>query len=693
MTTRDVQTDQVLPELTELARIGLALSHEKDLAALLELIVTTARSLTRADAGTLYIVDNAAHQLQFKILQNDTAKININAVRDHDAPIPPPVPMYVDGAPNNGNVSSYVGLTGETVNIADVYSAKGFNFTGVKKYDEVSGYHSTSMLVIAMKNHEEQIIGVLQLLNARTANSDAVVRFSDRDAVLVSSLASQAAVALTNTNLLVQMKADLDEIKRLHDNEKELGDKLRDAYIKTEQANAELKAALDKVWTVRWAGAIFLLLMASIGTLSYWRGIDLNLFTNLNTMIATRMATAKLASQPADITTISAEIRPVTTSITLLGQVEPVKQVNVVSPFSGKIADVQFTYGQEVNEGDVLVSVDPSEVMVRLREAQAVLIRAEQGFKALKTWANGPEVTRARMNQARSKAMIDSLKRKLDETRLMFTKGIIPKTELESAQEAYDNQFVNDCATADEIKSLLERGNADNVRIAQNEVKNAKIRLDELQAQIDQASVKASVSGVVLRPVSPDDQRRGAGAKPIEKGMSVEQGQTLVVIGNLDGIAVRSQVDEVNISKVVVGQQARVMGDAFSGMVLEGGISHISCQAQGSVGGRAEGGKPPSFDVTIIVPQLTPEQKQALRVGMSASAMVTTYENPQAMVLPVSAVQCEAEQYFVFRRSRAGGKFERVQIQVGTTTLDSVEVVGGITTTDLVALNAESVMP
>lgn len=691
MSDTAVSQNQVLPELTELIRIGLALSNEKDFATLLETIVTAARTLTRADAGTLYIVDPEARQLQFKILQNDTTRTLINAVRDTGVPIPPPVPLFIDGTPNNGNVSSYVGLTGETVSIADVYAAKGFNFGGVKKYDEVSGYHSKSMLVIPMKNHEGGIIGVLQLLNARSPRGDAVISFSERDAVLVSSLASQAAVALTNANLLGQMKADLEEIRRLRDTEKELGDKLREAYIKTEQSNQELKEALGKVWVVRLTGAIFLILIAVIFWLSSHRG-GLDLFTDLH-RLAARKTSPEAASQTAGIPTVAVEIMPVSTSITLIGQIEPIRQINVVSPFSGKIADVNFEYGQVIQEGEVLASIDPGEVMVRLREAQAAAIRAEQNEKTLRNWISGPEVTRAKMNQSHSRTTLDSLKRKLAEAQLMFSRGIIPKTELESAQESYDNQVINDRAAADEVKSLLERCSPENLRIAAMEVKNALVRRDELQAQIDKAVVRAPLSGVVLRPLARDDDRRSGGARPIERGVTVEQGQSLVAIGNLEGIMVRSQVDEVNISKIAVGQPAWVTGDAFPGLMLPGSITAVSCQARGAEGGRAEGGKPPTFDITVAVPQLDDTARAAVRVGMSASALVTTYENPKAMVLPISAVLAEPDQYFVFRRDPATGRFEKTPIMAGSTTLDSVEVLGGITASDVMALSVERFMP
>jgi HlyD family secretion protein len=685
-TTRALRSDEVISDLTELARIGLALSHEKDLAVLLEMIVTTARSLTGADAGTLYIVDRESRQLLFRIMQNDTTKTAINAVRHPDAPIPTPVPMFVDGAPNNANASSYVGLTGETVNIPDVYAAQGFNFSGVKTYDQVSGYRSKSMLVIAMKNHEGRIIGVLQLLNAREPGSNAVIGFSELDAVMVSSLASQAAVALTNNDLLARMKADLEEIGRLRDQEKELGMKLREAYIKTEQSNEELKTALDKVWVVRAAGFIFILLMAAIGGLSYAGGFNRNLFPNLQSLLAERPGPATTASLSVSLPVLKPSIQPITSSITLMGQIEPIRQVNVVSPFAGKIAETHFEYGREVKAGDVLLIIDPADVLIRFREAQAVAIRTDQNLRTLRTWESGSDLTRSKMNQLRCKASLDSLKRRLDETMLMFDKGIIPKAELESAQEAYDNQLMNDRAAEDEIKSLRERASPENLKIAEMEAKNAQARLAELQSQIDRAAVKAPVDGVVLKLAANAN-------RVLEPGVAVEQGQGLVVIGNLDGISVRSQVDEINLGKIRVGQPVQVVGDGFPNLSLDGAISLISCQAAGGGAPRAEGARAPTFDVTVTVDSLGPDEKAVLRVGMSAAAQVTTYENPNAMVLPIEAVLCEADDYFVWRVLSGGGKLEKVPIQAGDTTIDTVEIVEGLSPDDLVAAHAEAVKP
>lgn len=188
-----------------LTGIGLALSGETRLERLLEMIVDEARVLTKADAGTLYIVDKEGRKLDFSILQNDTMKVRMGGTSGNEITLPP-VPLYSSGKkPNKSNVSSYCALTGETVNIADVYEAEGFDFTGPRKYDAATGYRSKSMLVLALKNHEQDIIGVLQLLNALDDEGE-VIEFSANVVDIVGSLASQAAIALTNTQLIQGLK-------------------------------------------------------------------------------------------------------------------------------------------------------------------------------------------------------------------------------------------------------------------------------------------------------------------------------------------------------------------------------------------------------------------------------------------------------------------------------------------------------
>lgn len=202
-------TENQLHQKKKLTQIGSALSAERNLDALLEMIVEEAMNFTNADGGTIYIMTHDEKAIAFKILR--TRSLNFKMGGPSGKPIPfPPVKLYKDdGSRNEQQVSAYVALTGKTVNIADVYEVEGFDFQGTKGFDKNTGYRSKSMMVVAMRNHEDEIIGVLQLLNA-TDHKGEVIPFSGEYQELIESLASQAAVAITNTQLIHDLRQLLD---------------------------------------------------------------------------------------------------------------------------------------------------------------------------------------------------------------------------------------------------------------------------------------------------------------------------------------------------------------------------------------------------------------------------------------------------------------------------------------------------
>ncbi|MCX8018486.1 MAG: GAF domain-containing protein, partial [Rhodocyclaceae bacterium] len=145
---------------------------------------------------------------EFAIVRNDSLGI---AFGGHSgAPLPDTfsdLPLYTpEGVPNNSMVAAYAALHARTVNIADAYAADGFDFSGTRAFDARTGYRSRSFLTVPMKNHEGEVIAVLQLINAMPAAQDAVGPFTAADQRLAESLASQAAVALTNRQLVQQLE-------------------------------------------------------------------------------------------------------------------------------------------------------------------------------------------------------------------------------------------------------------------------------------------------------------------------------------------------------------------------------------------------------------------------------------------------------------------------------------------------------
>ncbi len=202
-------------ELSVLNRIGVALSAERDIDKLLELILSTSREITDADAGSLYLVEregegNGQEHLSFRLAQNDTVDVPFEAFT-----------MPLDET----SIAGYVAVTGRVVNVADAYRPpEGSPFRISRAFDEKSGYRTRSMLVVPMRDHENAVIGAVQLINKKrrpqallrplTLVDEEVVSFTAVDEELASSLASQAAVAFENAKLLQDIRKLFDAFVR-----------------------------------------------------------------------------------------------------------------------------------------------------------------------------------------------------------------------------------------------------------------------------------------------------------------------------------------------------------------------------------------------------------------------------------------------------------------------------------------------
>jgi len=197
------EQDLVL-RLEQLNAIGASLSAERDIDRLLEAILTAAKTITRADGGTLYRVTEE-RTLRFEIVRTSSLRYYLGGTTGNPVPFYP-IQLYKDDRPNQSMVAAYAALTGKTVNIPDAYTADGFDFSGTRAFDTKTGYRSKSFLTVPMRNHDNETIGVLQLINAMEPSTGAIVPFSPSDQRLAESLASQAAIALTNRMLINQLE-------------------------------------------------------------------------------------------------------------------------------------------------------------------------------------------------------------------------------------------------------------------------------------------------------------------------------------------------------------------------------------------------------------------------------------------------------------------------------------------------------
>ena len=196
--------DSLQSQISNMSDIGLALSKERDMEKLLEMILLEAKRISNADGGTLYMMTDD-QRLRFSIMITDSLDVHMGGTSGKDIPFYP-VKLYNNGKPNENMIAANAAINGKTINIPDAYKAKGFDFSGTKAFDEKTGYRSKSFLTVPLKNHENEIIGVLQLLNAQDIKSNKVITFSERIQKNVEALSSQAAVAITNQNLIKDLE-------------------------------------------------------------------------------------------------------------------------------------------------------------------------------------------------------------------------------------------------------------------------------------------------------------------------------------------------------------------------------------------------------------------------------------------------------------------------------------------------------
>ena len=168
--------------------VSSSLSSERDVNKLLNNIIRAAMDITGADAGTLYLLKDDALKFRIMITKSKNFYRGLNG-EEIDLP---PVKLSIE------NVCAASVIERKTINIPDVYHCDDYDFSGPRNYDKINKYKTTSVLVVPMTNDYNEIIGVMQLINATDAEGS-VIAFSKEDVAIIEALSSQTAVTLTNT--------------------------------------------------------------------------------------------------------------------------------------------------------------------------------------------------------------------------------------------------------------------------------------------------------------------------------------------------------------------------------------------------------------------------------------------------------------------------------------------------------------
>ena len=473
---------------------------------------------------------------------------------------------------------------------------------------------------------------------------------------------------------IIAVFADVTETKSLRETEQRLArqleaqnEELQTAYRDVEENNETLAAALRKVQVTRVAATVFVIgLFLAIGLATWSVGEP-----------TVEAAGPAVASAANDAATVVVEPRRLVATIALFGRVAPQREVHVASPADGKVAATYFQYGERVDDGQRLVDLDTADVERELRQAQAERIRAEREFDALRDWASNPETARLRRELSKAKLALDNQRSKVEQSAVLLEQGIVAAIEHEAAQRQFQSQSLDYETLQEDYASLLAEGDEEAQEVARLERENALVRVASLEEVLRQATIAAPIAGVVLQPDSGDGDTGAA----LGKGQVVGHGERLLTIGDVDGLAVVGSVDEVDVTKVRVGQEVTIRGDAFPDLELAGSVARVSRQAQ--LGQRSS---TPTFEIVAAIEPLPDAAQQRLRLGMSARIEVVVEDKPDALLVPIAAVDLRGGGAWLRVKDGDSEAIREVRVTPGLTTLTDVEIVDGLAIGDEVVV-------
>lgn len=231
--------------VAEFIKTTTSLSTERDLNCLLNQIVSAARQLSQAAAGRLYILDRTKRYLYPEVSQNDSVPTAV--------PHLSPIALFLDNQRNLKNVCAFSVFSGEVVNIPDIYQYSGFDCTDLYHYDQLTGYYTQSLLTVPLLSYTEITSGVLQLFNYRDPETNQVAAFPTALEHLVKAFASQAAVAIDNTQLIEQNTRLINLLKSSNQQLEEENRQLRQHITRQSRFSATLlgnSAAMQHVFNL-----------------------------------------------------------------------------------------------------------------------------------------------------------------------------------------------------------------------------------------------------------------------------------------------------------------------------------------------------------------------------------------------------------------------------------------------------------
>ncbi len=376
--------------------------------------------------------------------------------------------------------------------------------------------------------------------------------------------------------------------------------------------------------------------------------------SSLLIMLAAASSFAAADKSVNNYKTILIQAKPFNTTLYFHGIVKPMNITSVVAPVDGVVVKMSFQYGQKVKKGQPLIELSSNKLQEDYQSALTNYLKAKEDYNTT--------VSKYKAEQA------------------LWKLQIIPQDELVSAKSSLDSSHISYLQATYALEAQLKK--SPNISASVKELRLSEFnRVDKaLQVHYNNLEINADGSGVALPPSKSGTDSQ---AETITVGSSVKLGQMITKIGDLDGVSLEINVDEVDINQIKLKQKVVITGVGFPGITLNGYIDSIDAQASESGGS----GGLPTFPVKLIVPKLTDNERKVIRVGMTAKVELQIGQ-PEKIVVPLGAVYRKNGDAFV--NVLVNGQAQPRAVTTGQTTVSSVEILSGLTNGDKVISDATS---
>ncbi len=301
-------------------------------------------------------------------------------------------------------------------------------------------------------------------------------------------------------------------------------------------------------------------------------------------------------------------------SVVAIGRIEPIAKVEIKSKANGIIEVIKVDVGDLVNTGQVLVELDKENLAARLRETRAALMGAEANFQAAEAQLEKSEIEAEDVEVAFARRNADRAER-------LFSEGLIGQQALDDARSTLEQAENRQRAARSQLNVTRARVEQARANIAQSQA-----AVERAEEELDNASIRSPIDGMVLSR----DVEIGS---PVSSILNMGAAATLVmVLGDIDEVFVRGQVDEADVGDVRLDQPARIRVETFRERQFEGRVTQISPLG-------VEENNVVSFEVKVSIRNAAGE----LRANMSANAEIILEEHLGTLIVPEAAITYDSD--------------------------------------------------